>query len=264
VGGIFLGWGPLIFLFGLAGTVLLCRRLLRGSEKGLALVFLLLVSALLSYLVVSYIFSTDPSYLTLHHYSTIIRFSDTTIPAYFLAAPFVCSFFVRSRKRVVSLITIFLVFTLALVPVYEVYAASGINLQENPFSLSFRTIGVDIRNYVQSHPSGGPFNIVGFPEYDWFWTPGSSDLKNVHLYAYPNQTQFLKYRWTNFYAWGESLGNSNSNDRYALGKQLPYLFPSILKSTSPGSPYRVLSTQLVFNETSNIMVRVQLAWNETS
>lgn len=207
---------------------------------------MLLIISLASYFFVVFFFSTDASYLTPKHYSTLIRFSHAALPAYFLAAPFAFVSIQRNRKLAVSVALLVLV-TLAAVPVYQPFAASGLNLEQNPFSLGYRTPGVIIRDYVTTHSGNGPFNIIGFDQDNWFWTPGSSAITNVQFYSSLAQAVLMKKSQT-FYVFGHEKSQVTCGTRTAV-------LPAAINGD-----YQVVSQSLVLADSGYYIVKVQLHW----
>jgi len=265
-GGVFLGWGPILFLVGLAGFVLLLLRFRKSRDSLTVTTLLLCLIAFGSYLVVSYVFSSDPTYLTFAHYSTIIRFSDTATPAYFLLAPFAFPALVKRRRVIYAFIAVLLVLSIALVPTYQSYTASNLSLQTNPFSLGYREPGVDLRDYVSSHPNAAPFNVVGFPpptglpegEPAWdslWWTPGGSGLQRVSIFPYLNESAFLQYHWTAFYLY--------YYDAHDIQSQAAYLYPAVDPSSQFNStlPFRLVGDQVIFHDSSGgTLMAIQISW----
>lgn len=259
-GGLALGWGPLAAIVGLAGFILVLRSALGRKDSLHAMVLLLALASLGSYFVVSYIFAPDPGYLAFQNYSTIIRFSDTALPAFFLLAPFAISRLTNKRKAYAFAAAV-IVFLLVAVPTYEVYASSNLNYAAgNPFSLGYRTPAIQVRDYITSH-SGEDFYVVGVP-YGWYFTPGVEVLRRVNVYplnspsltAPINYTQFLSYRWETFYLYASpSLTEVQS---YA-----PYIYALVNPSYKiPGLPFHLVGSQTVINDTGFVLVKIELSW----
>jgi len=208
-GGIFLGWGPICFAVAVAGFLMLLRRSIRGQDSNARFMFFTAVVALSSYFIVSFIYAPDPNYFSFQDYSTVIRFSDTALPAYFMIAPVVLAYIASSRKRIVGFAAISVVVLLALVPVYEVYAASNLNYTtQNPFQLGYRTDAAIMREYFSANTGQGPLYLIGHP-YGWAFTPGVQDLNKTGGQTYaigqdpyaPHlvQANFTSLMLTNFY-----------------------------------------------------------------
>jgi hypothetical protein len=263
IGGILLGWGPVAFVIGLIGLLLLLRRSVLQKDRTAWFLLALCTFSLGSYLVVSYIFSSDPTYFSFSNYSTIIRFSDTALPAYFLTAPLALTVIAKSRPRLFGLIAVFLVFLLMAVPVYQTYAASNIQyVSENPFQLDFRTQAVQMRNYLASNASGQPFILIGVP-YGWIFTPGVEDLHNVQAYSLiktpslPSLTpeNFTSRHWSTLYLFV---------DTPSTFKTIPSLQAiangSALALTSTHLPFKVISIQRILQNRGFVLLKVQLEW----
>ncbi|MDV3243552.1 MAG: hypothetical protein LYZ66_00085 [Nitrososphaerales archaeon] len=208
---------------------------------------ILLLISLASYYIVAFVFSTDASYLTGEHYSTLIRFSHAALPAYFLAAP-IAFVSIRRNRKLVGLVALLVLVTFAAIPVYQTFAASNLNLGQNPFSLSYRMPGVVIRDYLTTHSGDGPFTIMGFGRDGWFWTPGSSAIANVQFYPSLSQAELLNHRWQTFYVYGPDWSQVVCGTQAAL-----------LPGATNGD-YEVVSQSLALAGSGHYMVKVQLRW----
>src|SRR2546425_3654995 len=212
IGGLILGWGPIAFPLALVGFLILTRASIRREPMALAALVLVL-SALGSDLVVSYLFAPTPDYLTFKNYSTIIRFSGTALPAFFMTTPFFLAVVAKRNRRVVGLLGIAVASLFILIPIYQVFAISNLGYTTaNPFGLDYRSPAVQVRDYVNSHQADAPFRIIGVP-YGWYFTPGIDGLKSVSVYSpTPEQTlspvlnysSFLLQRWTEFYVYSST------------------------------------------------------------
>lgn len=267
-GGLLLGWGPIAFITGAIGLFLLLRELKKGRALISNVTLLLSLLALGSYFVVSFVFSTDAFYLTFTNYSTIIRFSDTALPAYFLLAPFAIGAVAkRGRKYALGIIALFFIFIMAAVPVYQSYASSTLisYTGSNPFALNYRTDAVLIRDYILSHERDAPFYIIGWPS-AWDFTPGTDLLPPVGVYTpFPNpfipylsHNHFLANKWSAFYVY-----NPNSLD--FIRANAPYLV-QFVSPNEPSSnstvPYTVVSREVVMQNPSFTLTKVQLSWHQ--
>jgi hypothetical protein len=266
-GGIFLGWGPIAFTIALIGFVIVFRRSVRQKDRMNRLVLFTAITALGSYFVVSFIYARSPYYFSFENYSTVIRFSDTALPAYFLLAPVFLAFVSKSRKRVVALAAIGILFLLVAVPVYETYASSnlGYTSNQNPFQLGYQTDALQLRNYFDSHVVGNQsVDLVGVP-YGWPFTPGVPDLRSVDAYAIgvnPFVTQltlsnFTSFRWPTIYLFVMTSQSFSPN-----AQSLAELINSTSgeKSTVP-LPFAVVSSQIVLRGEDFTMYQVQLEWS---
>jgi len=264
-GGLALGWGPICFALGLAGFLILMRRAARHRDVTAGFMLFTSLTALASYLIVSFIFAPDPNYFSFQNYSTVIRFSDTALPAYFIMAPMALAIISRRRKRMLGLAAITVLVLLLLVPVYETYAASNISYTaSNPFQLGYRTDAVLLRGYFASLPANQTVDMIGFP-YGWTFTPGVQDLRSVHVYwVAPNPVlpfvtleDFTSLRWTNLYVF------VTSPSLYA--QDAPFVL-QLLNSTAASSstnaplPFTVVSTHPVFQGPDFKLYQVQVEW----
>lgn len=260
-GGVLLGWGPVFFIVSAIGTVMLLQQTFFKRRWKLLPVLMIAFYALGSYLVVSYIFSGDPNYLTFANYSTIIRFSDTATPAYFLTAPLFLGVVCRTRKGALSMLAVLLIFLLVAVPVYETYASSSISFaQQAPFSLSYRTPAAAVRDFVYSKGQNQSFDIIGVP-YGWVFTPGIQDLTSVNVYStspspfYPTLTnaQFIRDRWPTVYIYSGS-------DNYSVSLLPSYLQQLIRGDSNATAPYYPVSVSQVVRGTGYVLTQLDLGW----
>jgi hypothetical protein len=268
VGGILLGWGPIAFPIALIGLVILTRASLRRDPMPVALL-VLVMSALASYLVVSFLFAPDPTYFRFTNYSTIIRFSGTALPAFFLTAPFFLAVVARRNRRVLALLGIILASLLILVPVYQVFAISNLGYTTvSPFGLDYRSPAIQVRDYVNSHPADAPFHIIGVP-YGWYFTPGIDQLKSVDVYSPTaihtlspslNYTAFLAKHWTQFYV----LSSSNfiyekSNSQYIL----QFIPGAGQPPANQTTPFTIVNSTRVISNPDFLFTKVDLSWTNT-
>lgn len=264
LGGVLMGWGPLCFGVALAGFAILVKRSARGGSVQARFLLVTALVALASYLVVSFIFAPDPTYFSFQDYSTIIRFSDTALPAYFLCAPLFLALVSRSRRRIAGLGIAVIVFLALAVPVYQTYAASNFNYTsgQNPFQLGYKTDAAVLRDYFSGLPGNGTTDLVGLP-YGWSFTPGVQDIRGLSAYSIGwsslNPTlvldNFTSMRWSSFYLYHPNGQVFPKDQRfYAL----------MLNSSSPSAgspaPYSVTRVLPVLRGADFTMYRVELAW----
>jgi hypothetical protein len=264
IGGIILGGGPICFLIGLAGFLILLRMGVRSIDLTARVVLLSSLVALGSYFVVSFIFAPDPYYFSFENYSTIIRFSDTALPAYFLVAPFFLTIIAKNRTRVLSLLGVLVVFLLIAVPVYEGYAASNIHYtSQNPFDLGYRSDAALIRNYFSSTEGNQTINLVGQP-YGWTFTPGVQNLRSVHAYSIGESPllphlaagNFTSARWSDLYLFTSSTTDIPSNSSSLLGliTQMP------VGNSTLANQFTITGGQKVLEGPDFVLYEVQLGW----
>jgi hypothetical protein len=269
VGGIILGWGPIAFPIALIGFVILTKAAVRRDPVKLALL-ILAISALGSDLVVSYVFAPIPNYLTFQNYSTIIRFSGTALPAFFITAPFFLDKVAKNKKRIVSLFAIIAVALLILVPVYQVYAISNLGYTTvSPFGFSYRSPAVQVRDYVNTHESDAPFNVIGVP-YGWYFTPGVDGLQSVDVYSPSsghtlsptlNYSAFVAQHWTKFYVYSSAnFAYEEANSPYVL-----QFIPGapVQSTTNQTTPYTIVNSTVVITNPDWLLTEVDLSWPST-
>lgn len=264
IGGIFLGWGPLAFVIGLAGFAFLGRLARRSLTR--LLVFLTALVALGSYLVVSYIFAPDPTYFSFANYSTMIRFSDTALPAFFLLAPYALARIRWTRRKMAAIAIVGVSLLLLLVPTYQVLAAPNLRYSSaNPFAFGYHTDAVLVRDYINSHQSDGPFNIIGAPP-GWFFTPGVEELHGVSLYSTDisnnplvnNLTfsQFAANRWSTFYL-------DTYSDNGSISRLPTYLRQFVLGlhgQANASLPFALVDSETLVKGSSSLFIKVDLNW----
>jgi len=264
-GGLVLGWGPVCFAIGLAGLLILFQRAVRRSDVTARFVLLTSLTALGSYLIVSFIYAPDPYYFSFQDYSTVIRFSDTALPAYFLVAPFFLSILVKNRKRMVGLAAVCIAFLLIAVPVYQVYAASNFNYtSQNPFDLGYRSDAVALRDYFAANDSHQIVDLIGVP-YGWTFTPGVQDL-HVQAYAIGQNpltqeitlAQFSYVKWSVFYLFRTTPPTAFPTEDSFLAQVFD---TNATFSVTSGPSFTVLGVQPVLHGSDFTLYEVQLRWS---
>jgi len=268
IGGLILGWGPIAFPLALVGFLILTKASIRREPMALAALVLVL-SALGSDLVVSYLFAPTPDYLTFKNYSTIIRFSGTALPAFFMTTPFFLAVVAKRNRRVVGLLGFAVVSLFILIPIYQVFAISNLGYTTaNPFGLDYRSPAVQVRDYVNSHQADAPFRIIGVP-YGWYFTPGIDGLKSVDVYSpYPqstlsptlNYSTFLSQHWTEFYVYSSSsFIYERANSPYIL----QFIQGAGQQEASQTAPFKIMSSRVVINNPDFLLTKVNLSWSSS-
>jgi len=259
LGGLILGWGPICFAFGLAGFAILIKMAARHRDMTTSLILLTSLTALGSYFVVSFVYALDPYYFSFQNYSTIIRFSDTALPAYFLLAPLAMRAIAKRRRFVAGVGVGTLIFLVAAVPVYQTYALSNLSIASgNPFSLDYRTPAAQVRDYINAHPEDAPFYVVGAP-FGWSFTPGIQDLSSTRFYPQLPFLNFTQNRWTSFFiCTGSDIGSINSQPQYVA--ELTKLAGGIPLNHTFTPPYHVVSDNIVIRGDGYWLAHVQVSW----
>jgi hypothetical protein len=264
-GGIALGWGPICLALALAGFLILMRRSLRSEDITARFMILTSLVALGSYFVVSFINAPSPYYFSFQNYSTVIRFSDTALPAYFMTAPFILSKISKSRRRMTGLAAVSVAFLLIAVPVYQTYAASNLNhVSQNPFQLGYHTDAAVMRNYFTANDRNQPIYLVGVP-YGWQLTPGLQDL-DVHAYSIGQQplfpeltlTNFTSMRWQVFYIYVNSPPSTYPPESQFL---LQFINSTQALNTNDASSFAVLGARPVLHGSDFTLYEVNLRWS---
>jgi len=213
--------------------------------------------------VLSFILADNPYYFSSGAYSTILRYSDSSIPAFFLAAPFAISHLTRNKKRITGLVLVLIVVMAVSVPLYSKYATSNLAttqvVSSDPFLPGFRTPSAMIRDYVLANPDQGPFDIIGIPTYYgladvWNFTSGTEGLP-VHFFPGLSAQSFLQERWSVFYVYGDNGANDSLFDSYPFSTLLNF-------QVTPNSslPFKVVDQQVIFNQTA-YLIKFQLDWS---
>src|SRR5438093_3076232 len=268
IGGLILGWGPIAFPLALVGFLILTKASIRREPMALTALVLVL-SALGSDLVVSYLFAPTPDYLTFKNYSTIIRFSGTALPAFFMTTPFFLAVVAKRNRRVVGLLGFAVVSLFILIPIYQVFAISNLGYTTaNPFGLDYRSPAVQVRDYVNSHQADAPFRIIGVP-YGWYFTPGIDGLKSVDVYSpYTqstlsptlNYSTFLSQHWTEFYVYSStSFIYERANSPYIL----QFIQGAGQQEASQTAPFKIMSSRVVINNPDFLLTKVNLSWSSS-
>ena len=268
IGGLILGWGPIAFPLALVGFLILTKASIRREPMALTALVLVL-SALGSDLVVSYLFAPTPDYLTFKNYSTIIRFSGTALPAFFMTTPFFLAVVAKRNRRVVGLLGFAVVSLFILIPIYQVFAISNLGYTTaNPFGLDYRSPAVQVRDYVNSHQADAPFRIIGVP-YGWYFTPGIDGLKSVDVYSpytQPtlsptlNYSTFLAQRWTEFYVYSSSsFIYERANSPYVL----QFIQGAEQQGANQTAPFKIISSRVVINNPDFLLTKVNLSWSSS-
>ena len=261
-GGILLGWGPVCVGIAAAGLFVLLRKSIREKELTARFALGMAIIALGSYFVVSFIYAPLPYYFSFAYYSTVIRFSDTALPAYFLVAPFALAIIAKRRARVLGLAVVVIIFLIAAVPVYETYAASNLTSlgSSNPFNLSYHTPGAEVRDYFQANPASSPVYVAGLP-YGWVFCPGVQDLKFVNAYDFVNNGQapflnssiFVSEHWTSLFLYSTSPSDP--------AESLPSFLAVPLENPSNSTySYSFSNAQTVASDSDFALVHVTVTW----
>jgi hypothetical protein len=259
LGGLVLGWGPICFTLGLLGFLILIQKTVRRRDAATSLMLFTSITALGSYFVVSFIYAPDPYYFSFQNYSTVIRFSDTALPAYFLLAPVVVSAIVKRRRYVAGFGLVVVLFLVAAMPVYQTYALSNLSITNgNPFSLGYRTPAAQVRDYINAHDGDGPFYIIGAP-FGWSFTPGLQDLHSTYFYPQLAYVNFTQNRWTDFYiCTGSDLASIDSQPQYAI--ELTKEAGGIPFNYTFTPQYHVVSDQIVIQGAGYWLIHVAVTW----
>lgn len=273
LGGIALGWGPIAGMVGVIGLVIVLRRALFGKDRLALLLLLLCAVAFTSYLGTSYDFAILPGSLSFANFfsGTFIRFSNTSLPAFFLVAPFVFSHLAKSRKRYLPYLAVLVVLMVVSVPAYEALTSSNIKFfPGNPFYLSYRTTAVEVRNFMEKNLDGTPAYMLGVPQ-GWPFTPGVQDLRNLSVFSpllgYQSvntidESQFYSYMWPSVYIY---VGND-----YSPLSAFPSYIQQLVKpknDTAGQFPFTVTSVEVAdsINATNGFtLYKVSLSWSSGS
>jgi len=264
-GGIALGWGPICLALALAGFLILIRRSFRSEDITARFMILTSLVALGSYFVVSFINAPSPYYFSFQDYSTVIRFSDTALPAYFMTAPFILLKISKSRKRMAGLAAVSVAFLLIAVPVYQTYAASNLNyVSQNPFQLGYHTDAAVMRNYFTANDRNQPIYLVGVP-YGWQFTPGLQEL-DVHAYTIGQQplfpeltlSNFTSMRWQVFYIYVNSPTSTYPPESQFL---VQFINSTQGLNTTDRPSFAILGTRPVLHGSDFTLYEVNLQWS---
>jgi hypothetical protein len=181
------GYGPIlpVFVAGLAYLVyqLVSRRRLRPWLPTLALVLLFLGT--LGGVVL--VFIGQPAYFGVRHYSTLLRFSHTSLLALPLAAAPLLHRFVGDGRRVIALAAAISLVYVPAAPLLAEAATSNLNPYENPLQTQLfpeRAFGLYLRDYLAAHPGPSPIHIIGLSPEALRWIPGLSGRPDIRTHPY--------------------------------------------------------------------------------
>ncbi|MHB8567548.1 MAG: hypothetical protein ACYC7D_13790 [Nitrososphaerales archaeon] len=264
--GIILGWGPILSIIGLLGGAILFLNFFRARSEIYLVLIILSLFALGTDVLVSYFLSGIPRYDTFGNFSSILRFSHTTLLAYFLLAPFALSLIIKRKRGALIFAAILVVFLVIAVPTYEIYASSNVTLVPanasytgaNPFALGYRSPSIQLRNYFTSNQSNPPFYIMGVP-YGWNFTPGTEYLHNTLLYDYMSYNNFSIYHWSVFYLY---LPRNTLNSTI---QEYPYIGQFVASGTNQSSlassfDFTVTNKQALIQSSSFLFEKVEISW----
>jgi hypothetical protein len=181
------GYGPIlpVFVAGLAYLLyqLVSRRRLRPWLSTLALVLLFLGT--LGGVVL--VFIGQPAYFGVRHYSTLLRFSHTSLLALPLAAAPLLHRFVGDGRRVIALAAAISLVYVPAAPLLAQAATSNLNPYENPLQPQLfpeRAFGLYLRDYLAAHPGPSPIHIIGLSPEALRWIPGLSGRPDIRTHPY--------------------------------------------------------------------------------
>lgn len=271
-GGLLLGWNPILGISAIIGFFLLLKLVLKRKDDTHTMAFGCALLGFLQFFVVSAMMMSDPNVPIIRSLSTIIRYSQLSVPAYFLSVPF---FFQKLNKRfTIALFIILMVFSLSAAGTYSQYLQSHLSdgypysSGQQIFTLDYRTPFARLRDdIISSHRK----NVVVLAEADmhsdydnttmfWSMVPGTDVLPPVKFYPYLSETQFISMKFTEFYIYSEGY---NATERVIA--KAPYLASFIngnsSDSPSPSSLYQVEKVETVHRGTDGFLIFVRLRWN---
>lgn len=188
--GMLLGWG-LLTPFLILGFISLTKD--KRPKFTRFMVFFLTILSLGTFLGVCWLMSDNPLQTFPSNFSSLLRWSQTTAPAYFLLIPFAFFKFVYNYKRILIMLVVIMVATLSFLAPYQSYSTVGFTSSSNPFSLSYRTGGLEIVDYMKNHKD---IPIMG-REHVWMFAP--RNLPKSQFYDYLEEEKFIEKRWDTFY-----------------------------------------------------------------
>jgi len=186
------GYGPLLILLAAGALFLLYDATLGRRFKQwipITLMVLLLIGTLGG---VVLIFADNPSYFGIQHYSTLLRFANTSVLILpLLAAPFV-ERVTASRLARILLVSIMLVLYIGSVAFLAQVAVTNLDPFEDPLTVTPPTgvhaASVALRSYVLSHPPKSQYLVLGLGSGQQTWAPGLSARTDLVYLDYLNNS----------------------------------------------------------------------------
>jgi hypothetical protein len=283
--GLLLGWNPIMFSLAFAGFLLLLPKLVaRGRSDVHVMAFACGAISFLQFLIVCAFMAGTPQFTiptffllgisasgSLGNLSTIIRYSQMAVPAYFVSTPFSLSRI--GRKSLAAVFVLLIIFGVAAAGPYQQYMQTHLSYGypysagQPIFELSYRTPLARLRDYVAAHPNDGPFIVFAEANpksyYDnftlhWQMIPGTEHLPPVKFYPYPSESEFLSMKPSRFYIYGEGDGAINR-----VADKAPYLVAFLQPTQGENSamPYEVTRIEAIHQGTDAFIILVELSWN---
>jgi hypothetical protein len=271
VGGVLAGWNPILVCVAGVGSLFLAKSEIRTKSLVYFMVLACACVSLAQYFFVSALMTAGTGFTFLGNLSTIIRYSQMAIPAYFLSAPF--SFSRISRRKLAATFILLLVFGVGVSGQYQQYLQTHLSYgypYSNGlpiFSLDYRTPLAQLRDYIATHPSDSP--VIVFAEanprsyYDnftlhWEMIPGTERLPPVKFYPYLAESEFLNMEPSRFYIYGEGDGAISR-----VADKAPYLLRFVQSGPSENSatPYEARRIEVVHQGSDAFIILVELSWN---
>jgi hypothetical protein len=271
VGGLLAGWNPILVCVAASGFLLLVKSEIRWRSA----VYLMALAcggvSLAQYFFVSAFLTAVAGFTFLGNLSTIIRYSQMAIPAYFLSAPF--SFSRIGRRKLGAIFVLLLVLSVGVAGQYQQYLQTHLSYGypysngQPIFTLYYRTPLAQLRDYIAAHPSDNPIIVFAEPNprsyYDnftlhWQMIPGTEHLPPIKFYPYLPQSEFLSMKPSRFYIYGEGDGAISR-----VAEKAPYLLTFIQSTPSKNSatPYEAKRIEVVHQGSDAFVILVELSWN---
>ncbi|MDV3293764.1 MAG: glycosyltransferase family 39 protein, partial [Nitrososphaerales archaeon] len=250
------GYGPMVILLFAGGLYLLYDALV-GRRLLEAIPMLLLVVLFLGTLGgVLLVFVYQPSYFGIQHYSTLLRFANTSVLMLpLLVAPFIEN--VASSKRVrTALVLVMLVLYVGFGTTLAQIATTNLDPSENPLTLTppagWHTADIALRDFILSHPQLSPYFVTGITWGTGTWTPGLSGRPDLVLSDYLNNSQLSRLNYSRLYVYVAAGYLGNLRDGYGITWQLAR--DGLAGNQSVVGGFR--ADKLIFNDSSGMLVEV--------
>lgn len=268
--GLILGWNPVLFAIGVAGFTI--TSYLFAKRRYSFSTFALVILGLGAFLILDLLFVTQIGFFTGQGLSTLLRYSNPSVPAYLVLASVVYERLNRNRRVVVAAILIVLV--VASFGTYTRLSQTNLYLPYNVMDFSHPYGPMVARNYLVSNMHGS--NTTVFVSFDW--KAGQlylADIPGLNVYpkfVNPQQltdTQFESLHPTSYYilsAGPVTPGNTNLTIS-SLGLPNPppafitEAYQAVLNQTvTPADGFVITSAHLILNSPTGSMIQVTGKW----
>ena len=270
-GGIALGWNPVLFFMGVGGFALIVYQFVKRRYEFALLSVVLL--GLGTVFLLDVLFVQQTGFFTGEGLSTLLRYSNPSVTAYVLIAPFVYEKLSRNQRVIIAALLIVLV--VVSFGEYSQLSQTNLSLPYNAMSFGNQYGPLVARDYfLQLHGA----KTTAFISVDW--KAGQLYLRDISgLNVYPtllqpapiSEEQFVQMHLTSYYIL--SAGTLNPKNLtttiFSLGLSPP--FPAFIlepyqrvynQTVQSTDGYTVTAANVVFASPTGNMIRVNVTWNQ--